>query len=248
MKISKLFHWLYGFLMMMPIFAVGVTCLVNVFKESKEVDIIYKYQTNDVNTESDLIVGNIYHLDMILDNSFDENIIFKTIEIINIRQDNINSTHIVNQNNTLLQVVKVANSNSIRIRNDSNGLRTLDYAIPDNNLVCDFVYNGIYNLNVANISECENIPIETIEQINKNNIFYYAIDKVKDDNLFKWASDSFLSEPFKYITNLFGMPNDSVVILLLSYWLDISLIWLVFDLVMYMPLLVHRWLDKGVLE
>lgn len=35
---------------------------------------------------------------------------------------------------------------------------------------------------------------------------------------------------------------------LLIYWLLISIIWLVFDVLMYVPQLVHRWLDKASLS
>lgn len=35
---------------------------------------------------------------------------------------------------------------------------------------------------------------------------------------------------------------------LLIYWTCISIIWLVFDVFMYLPLLVHRWIDKAKIE
>lgn len=81
-----------------------------------------------------------------------------------------------------------------------------------------------------------------------DNIFIDSVNQINTIGLFSWASSSFLVAPFSYIADLFGMPTTSPIITLLSYWLDISIIWLVFDLVMYVPLLVHRWLDKGMLE
>lgn len=83
---------------------------------------------------------------------------------------------------------------------------------------------------------------------NTEDIFYYAIQQVEQSTLFNWASNSFLVAPFAYISTIFNMPSNSVIIMLLSYWLSISIIWLCFDLIMYVPLLVHRWLDKGILE
>lgn len=56
---------------------------------------------------------------------------------------------------------------------------------------------------------------------------------------------------FSYIVEyMFGYTSGLYISieLLLSYWAFISITWLVFDLVMYLPLLVHRWLDKGVLQ
>lgn len=52
------------------------------------------------------------------------------------------------------------------------------------------------------------------------------------------------------IVTLFGFSTGITDILInsLTYWSCVSLIWLVFDLIMYVPLLVHRWIDKGVIE
>lgn len=35
---------------------------------------------------------------------------------------------------------------------------------------------------------------------------------------------------------------------LLTYWTIISIVYLIFDVLMYVPLLVHRWIDKARLE
>ena len=84
--------------------------------------------------------------------------------------------------------------------------------------------------------------------VDLDNIFIDSVNNLNTITLFSWASSSFLVTPFAYIGNVFGVPSGSPIITLLSYWLDISIIWLVFDLVMYLPLLIHRWLDKGVIE
>ena len=69
--------------------------------------------------------------------------------------------------------------------------------------------------------------------------FSQSVNALNTELIFSWASTSFLIQPFQYISNLFGMSTTSPILTLLSYWLDISLIWLVFDLIMYVPLLVH---------
>ena len=45
MKISKLFHWLYALLMLLPIFAMGVTCLYAIFNKNA----YQSYYGNDIN-------------------------------------------------------------------------------------------------------------------------------------------------------------------------------------------------------
>ena len=73
MKISKLFHWLYASVMMLPlvvapVYAIfmhrhQVTSYEVVYSETTtDVDITYKFKTNDVSNVSDLVVGNSYFL------------------------------------------------------------------------------------------------------------------------------------------------------------------------------------------
>ena len=78
--------------------------------------------------------------------------------------------------------------------------------------------------------------------------FIESVNSINTESIFSWASTSFLVVPFQYIGDLFGLPTNSPILTLLSYWLDISIMWLVFDVIMYVPLLVHRWLDKGIIE
>lgn len=80
------------------------------------------------------------------------------------------------------------------------------------------------------------------------NTFTESLNNLNTNALFSWAQSSFLIAPFTYIGDLFGLPNSSPILTLMSYWLDVSIIWLVFDVIMYLPLLIHRWLDKGVIE
>ena len=52
------------------------------------------------------------------------------------------------------------------------------------------------------------------------------------------------------IRDMFGLHSamDQIIINLLTYWTCISIIWLIFDVFMYVPLLVHRWIDKAKIE
>lgn len=57
-----------------------------------------------------------------------------------------------------------------------------------------------------------------------------------------------INNVYDYLVHtMFGLESEFIG-LLLSYWTSISIIWLVFDVFMYVPLLVHRWIDKAKLE
>lgn len=81
-----------------------------------------------------------------------------------------------------------------------------------------------------------------------DNVFIDSLNNINSISVFSWATNTFLNAPFEYISDLFGIAASNPINTLLSYWLSISIIWLVFDLIMYMPLLVHRWLDKGGID
>lgn len=54
---------------------------------------------------------------------------------------------------------------------------------------------------------------------------------------------------FTYLSsNLFGIIGYDVVLELLTYWTITSVIYLIFDVLMYVPLLAHRWIDKARIE
>ena len=53
------------------------------------------------------------------------------------------------------------------------------------------------------------------------------------------------------IFDVFGVSLNQityVIINCLTYWTIISIVYLIFDVLMYVPLLAHRWIDKARLE
>ena len=78
-----------------------------------------------------------------------------------------------------------------------------------------------------------------IDGVALDNVFIDSVNNLNTLSLFSWASTSFLVAPFEYIGDLFGVPSGSPIITMLSYWLDISIIYLVFDLIMYAPIKAH---------
>lgn len=57
---------------------------------------------------------------------------------------------------------------------------------------------------------------------------------------------------YSWIQNTFFNANAPLVFTIFyqwfAYWLFVSLCWLVFDVLIYVPMVAHRWLDKGALE
>ena len=266
MKISKLFHWLYAFLMALPIAFLLPNVLYYAFNEHatnsqiEETNIVYKYETTEVNSVEDLILGNVYYCklyDLAYYTDYDE-LDFYThyLAFSNIDNENINyifeNTQVFNIYDFRLEV------NQLIFECDFYGPATnfVLTEVKENDYICfQHLEDNQYPSQIYEyMQECpqEYIPIESVTTRSESLGIVGSIEKNINDTfnlpLFSWSKNSFLAQPFNYIMNLFGIPSNNVFVYYLDYWLSISIIWLVFDLIMYLPLLVHRWIDKGVIE
>lgn len=89
---------------------------------------------------------------------------------------------------------------------------------------------------------------ETEQLVENTSIINYAWESIWDLPLFSWTKVTFIAVPFTYITRLFGLAASNSINYVFGYFLSISIVWLVFDIIMYVPLLCHRWIDKARLE
>lgn len=89
---------------------------------------------------------------------------------------------------------------------------------------------------------------ETEQLIENTSIINYAWESIWDLPLFSWTKVTFVSVPFAYLTGLFGIGANSTLNYVFGYFATISICWLVFDVIMYVPMLVHRWIDKARIE
>lgn len=245
MKISKLFHWLYAVVMLLPVFAIGVTCGYAMFNKNAYQSYAGEHINNSTQIDTtieDMEQDKTYYIKVEAINveSSLSNVTLRAINIKNLSSGTDYDNTIYNRvrffkgTNTQIytQILRVDSGTAVTIT--SNSTIQFDYIATENTGTIE-QYLSFYYLEYEKLSFV-------------SEVFYYSVDRVTQSNMFSWAYDSFLVTPFAYIVNLFSMPINSPVVMLLSYWLTISVIWLVFDLIMYVPLLAHRWLDKGMVE
>ena len=103
-------------------------------------------------------------------------------------------------------------------------------------------FNKMITLNTASV-ENFNTFIENVV-----NSFCNMLNMVMTNSLFGWVSNSIVYTPFSYIANVFNMSANSPIIALLSYFLVITIVYIVFDILVYIPNLFHRWIDGGSIE
>ena len=226
--------------MLLPVFAIGVTCAYvifnkNAYKSFSETNIESSINITDIGNYT---VGQQYQL------NYKQNLTTGTntlnFSYISLTAGDLN----INQSDYESLTKWWLNSNG-RLYFSNTSQSFITYLNVNNNEFLQFNFIGEITQDWLNQFTINRVVLTTDKL---DNVFYYSIDKVTQSPYFSWAYDSFLVAPFTYIVTLFSMPVDSPIVMLLSYWLDISIVWLVFDLIMYLPLLVHRWLDKGVLE
>ena len=103
-------------------------------------------------------------------------------------------------------------------------------------------FNKMITLDTASV---ENFNTFTQNVVNS---FCNVLNMVMTNPLFAWVSGSIVYTPFSYIANVFNMSVNSPIIALLSYFLVITVIYIVFDILVYIPNLFHRMIDGGSIE
>lgn len=89
---------------------------------------------------------------------------------------------------------------------------------------------------------------ETEQLVENTSIINYAWESIWDLPLFSWTKITFVSVPFSYLTGIFGIGASNSLNYVFGYFVTISIVWLVFDLLLYVPMLAHNWIDKARIE
>lgn len=301
MKISKLFHWLYAILMLLP-FAFFVPSVLyyafndNATMQSVEVPKIetisvdfnqqfsadtyvfpsvrlgltstqYGESVSVVGTNTNTTREQWFYSDVLSINQ--NHIYYLNSYFTGAEYSNMTSwvalTRSDNSRNYLTLPVRLSGYSSCRFYNQNEGI-TEDYDFTIQFMIYDLTqmfgsgneptiseFNQMFPNYYYPYIESELMQItydtgETEQLVSNTDIVNYAWVSIWDLPLFNWCKVSFVSVPFTYITGLFGLAASNSFNYVFTYFASMSIIWLVFDVIMYVPLLVHRWLDKGIVE
>ena len=271
LKISRLFHWLYATLMFLPILMFIPSCLYYSFNEhaanTETTTINYKYQSNEVNSLDDLVVGNIYQfnsnnetIDSILD--LDGYCCFKLLSNLSISSryfigDEVLSTFNYFSEDTILSLTYDINYKSINgyfsfsQYDDLDPSYSYSYAseFTSSCIIQLYDFDNLSDYSIfayTDYNEIESVTVNTDDTITQK--VARAWESTWNLPVFSWTQNSFITAPFSYITALFGLGSDNSINYLFTYFASISICWLVFDLIMYVPNLAHRWLDRSAIE
>lgn len=236
--------------MMLPIFVFIPNAFYYGFNEYATAQIHTEYEnyraTNIVNSVNDLIEGNYYTYNNNFSyiNNTNEAIIFFNFYFFD------NSLVNDYQNGSVANLHILANSSQLRVfYKNTNGVNSyVNISSQTFNflLIAKFANTALVSSHI-NLYENNDLIVDEYS-MSISDSMAFAFDSTMRNSIFVWATSTFLNQPFEYISGLFGIAANNPINTLLSYWLSISIIWLVFDLIMYVPLLVHRWIDKGGID
>ena len=238
---------IYGFLLFMPLIAIVTASLISTFNMSgkQESEIVYKYKSNEVTSIYSLRTGNIYKLDV--ENITDTLSTYQDILIAsNVFLDgteynaNINNTDIslltitYNPNNTLIVVSLLVNNvwNRTLVNSNVNNIKELNFVFLSSNS------NTINSIDLIHETEFNVIDHIELNNLDAQDVFYNAIDKVQESTLFNWAENSIIYTTTNATCNALSITTPFVP-LLLSYWLIISIMYFLYDIALMLIWVLH---------
>lgn len=302
MKISKLFHWLYAILMLLPFAFFVPSVLYYAFNDNATMQSVEVPKTETIAVDFNQLMPTEYTFDVptevtengngftayAVPNSTNTKVIFY-FDWLESHQYLLRFNASVNQNNVVNYTFLYNPSYSEYFTEEINSgvsLLTYIYVPTSDNVGQIQFYRDMHsvavtytNINLFDLTQMfgvgneptvsefnlmfprsyysyiESQPMqitydtgETEQLIENTSIINYAWESIWDLPLFSWTKVTFVSVPFAFLTGLFGIGANSSLNYVFGYFATISICWLVFDVIMYVPMLVHRWIDKARIE
>lgn len=272
-------------LVVAPIFA--IYSHRHTLTEQTTVDIQYKYQSNEVNSIDDIVVGNIYYYEFIY---IEHRVIDSTslsflsfVQCSSIDGDHFNDRY---TDEIIASNFDVRNSDNVfyvEFSNYDSGLESYCYFTSLDfytSVIYDYsnyiaFYDTVFIANAGFIDYLNYVSTHQNQWFDEVGLPQYAdftvIDSVTVNDSSSDIMSVFVNNYAEAINKYFNYDNAFnfgglytwlntnffsgnaplgffIFWHLLIYWLLTSLLWLIFDVLMYVPMLVHRWLDKASLS
>ena len=231
---------IYGFLLFAPLLAILSAVIINTFNFSSRAEINYKYETNDVSTINDLKIGNIYHLSLNANNRPTSTQRILVDEVYNLDT----STASAYSTTTSSDIPNFAfTTSSTYYYFYTLETRYYGYQI-SGNFECDIVYRGNVNFDkISLLSKCTNIPIESVENLDAQEVFYSALDRTEQSEIFNWSKNTGIYTVLNTTCNGLGITN-TFTPFLMAYWLLVSVIYFVYDIGLMLVMVMHRHIHE----
>lgn len=234
---------IYGFLLFMPLLAIGVTCAYAIFNKNAYQSYSGENNTSETYIEdaSQLRLNNgEYTYVRLQNNNINSNTNYDVYFICN-DFEVIESSSTINEIAVKFNVQSFSTNIILTLYNSSSQqIVSLNSSTATLNFKC--VITGISNITNTNSLLAVNKLFYTITDNNYrfiDNVFYYSIDKVQQSPLFNWAEDSAIYTGMTATCNALNITT-TFIPLLMTYWLIISVIYILYDIILVILHIFHK--------
>lgn len=229
---------IYGFLLFMPLLAISVTCAYAIFNKNA-------YQSYSDNlgltltqqNDNTFIVNNTYQFKYKTGNS-----ITQYSPIISYSEINIDWSDYSNYTNEQVDAFRfypetTGQASYIQLFYNGSLVGTTRSVWGTKLVELTIVYSSI--LSPQNAQPNYNLYNYTYNKQTLDNVFYYSINKVQESPLFNWAKQTSLYTVLNETCETLGIKT-TFIPLLLTYWLLISLMYLLYDIALLVVHMAHN--------
>ena len=224
-----------GFLLFMPLLAIGVTCAYAIFNKNAYQS-YENYQTQsivNVSQNDTLQQGRTYTI------TYTTGLTQGQTFYIDNGQTNIVELFFPNENwiaQSIFPSFEGTRTRLIIYDTNNNQHNKFNWQDISNNFW--FVSTGVNTTNPNNNYAYQITTLETT-QAKLDNVFYYSIDKVQQSPLFNWATDTGMYNVIHGACTTLGIET-TFVPFLLAYWLLTYLIYIIYDIALLIVNMAHN--------
>lgn len=260
-KESTIGKVIYGFLMFAPLLAILTSCAYTIFnKNAKETTNIeyYEYQTNEVDInsvdpKSQIITGNVYKVNL-QDSGYTTSSTTIDIKACYVVKDNLEINYNTFEKYELGNFRYNSSANYIfftvftymnNTRNAVGGYSNVNlqaqelYIVPNENTDRTLLINS----HLLSISDKTRFNIKNITQEKAVNNIYYAIEQIEQEPVFNWAKNNDIYTGIKDVCQTMSIKS-TFFPLILTYWLIISTIYFIYDIILIIFHILHNYIHK----
>lgn len=246
---------IYGFLLFMPLIAIAVTCGYVMFNKNA-------YQSNNANYEiAEQKVNSADQLQINNNYTFNPKTFYDavgndyvTIGRFKYTTINVNWNDILPENQQLsnadlvrinnFSYYKAGNAYGLRLQENDTNIKTFQQLYAPYRINQTIYFDIVENMNInygsyTRVYNTNSLYRIIMAKTSLQDIFYDSISKVESSNLFNWATNSIVYTTLTATCTALSI-NNTFIPLLLSYWLIISIIYILYDIALVMLIIFHR--------
>jgi len=237
-KESTIGKIIYGFLLFMPLLAIAVTCAYVIFNKNayQSYEGYNKQSTSTLATsiQSGLDYSIITNSTIANNTGTDNQIEVSNLSFFTSDNGYQNTFNTNKDNIKYIQLRGNYNPSRLYLFDDTNTQITYFTT----NVTMTFNFTALSNSGITNNNY---FYLITQQQTGNSlsNVFYYSIEKVEQSPLFSWAKDSVIYTGMNNTCNALSITN-TFVPLMMTYWLIISVIYFLYDIILIILHVFHR--------